>query len=356
MHVLVTGGTGFVGSYLCDELASRGHDVIALARNPREARFTHDVETVRGDVTDYDSIESHFEDIDCVVQLVALSPLFKPSGGDETHLEVHLNGTQNAVEAAETHGVTRFIQLSALGADPDGPTAYIRAKGQAENAVKRSTLDWVIYRPSVVFGDGGEFIPFTRKLATPYLTPLPGGGKTRFQPIFVKELVSMVADGVTGTVTGPESDADPAVAADGGHGPGDSRPLVEYHTDGGEKPDSEGKGPDERDAGDDDDPHVGRTYEIGGPEVLTLAEVAKLAWAAKRKPISVVPVPMPLAGLGLSMLDNVPGAPMGSDQYRSLKFDNTTTNNGIGAFGWTESDLTQLQSYLGVTDAQLERQ
>jgi NADH dehydrogenase len=65
---------------------------------------------------------------------------------------------------------------------------------------------------------------------------------------------------------------------------------------------------------------------------------------------------MPLAGLGLSVLDNVPGAPMGSDQYRSLKFDNTTTNNGIGAFGWTESDLTQLQSYLGVTDAQLERQ
>ena len=90
--------------------------------------------------------------------------------------------------------------------------------------------------------------------------------------------------------------------------------------------------------------------------MLTLAEVAKLAWAAKRKPISVVPVPMPLAGLGLSVLDNVPGAPMGSDQYRSLKFDNTTTNNGIGAFGWTESDLTQLQSYLGVTDAQLERQ
>ena len=327
MHVLVTGGTGFVGSYLCDTLAARGHEVTALARNPHEADFDHDVATVQGDVTDYDSIESHFDGVDCVVQLVALSPLFKPDGGDEVHFEVHLRGTENAVKAAEAHDVPRFVQLSALGADPDGPTAYIQSKGQAEEVVKGSTRDWVIYRPSVVFGDGGEFVPFTRKLATPYLTPLPGAGKTRFQPIFVEELVEMIADGVEGTTTGPhaEDEEDDEVV----------QAIV-------------------RVGASDDDPHAGRTYEIGGPEKLTLAEVAELAWAAKNKPVSILPVPMALAGIGLSMLDLVPGAPMGSDQYRSLKFDNTTQDNDVDTFGWEASELTTLQSYLGVSDADLE--
>ena len=321
MDVLVTGGTGFVGSYLCDELVARGHDVTALAREPRDADFDRDVATARGDVTDYESIEPHFEGVDCVVQLVALSPLFKPDGGDEMHFTVHRDGTENAVDAAEEHDVERFVQLSALGADPDGPTAYIRAKGEAENVVEASSLDSVIYRPSVVFGDGGEFVPFTRKLATPYLTPLPGGGETRFQPVYVEELARMVADGVEGTVTGPNADAE-----------------------------SDGDGEDES-----RDPHVGNTYEIGGSEELTLAEVAELAWAVKRKPVSVVSVPMPLAGVGLSLLDAVPGAPMGSDQYRSLQFDNTTVANDLDAFGWQGSDLTTLQAYLGVSDSQLER-
>jgi uncharacterized protein YbjT (DUF2867 family) len=355
MHVLVTGGTGFVGTYLCEELSSRGHDVTALARDPSDADFDADVETVRGDVTDYDSIEPHFEGVDCAVQLVALSPLFKPSGGDDAHFDVHLAGTENAVDAAEANDVDRFVQLSALGADPGGPTAYIRAKGEAEAAVKQSTLDWVIYRPSVVFGEGGEFVPFTRKLATPYLTPLPGGGKTRFQPVYVEELVRMVADGVEGTVTGPSTGAEGTADADEESvedTKDDSTPDVTDES--GENASGSDDGAvDETDGSASDDPHAGRTYEIGGPEVLTLAEVAELAWAAKRKPVSVLPVPMPLAGIGLSLLDAVPGAPMGSDQYRSLKFDNTTANNAIDAFGWTESDLTTLQSYLGVTDAQL---
>ncbi|MFC7176079.1 complex I NDUFA9 subunit family protein [Halosegnis marinus] len=360
MKVLVTGGTGFVGSYLCDELARRGHEVTALARNPREADFDRDVETVRGDVTDYDAIEPHFEGQDAVVQLVALSPLFKPDGGDDVHFDVHLGGTENAVEAAEAHGVERFVQMSALGADPDGPTAYIRSKGQAEDAVKASTMDWVIFRPSVVFGDGGEFVPFTRKLATPYLTPLPGSGKTRFQPVFVKELVRMLADGVEGTRTGPHADGEAeAVATDGGEDEADDGNEAESEAadDGNEAAGEEAETADDEAPDDavDEDPHVGRTYDIGGPEVLTLAQVAELAWAAKRKPVSVLPVPMPLAGIGLSLLDAVPGAPMGSDQYRSLKFDNTTSNNGIGAFGWEESDLTTLQSYLGVPDERLER-
>jgi NADH dehydrogenase len=306
MNALVVGGTGFIGGHLCRELRDRGHDVTALSRSPERDSLPDGVETAMGDVTAYGSIEGAFEGQDVVVNLVALSPLFRPRGGNETHYEIHRDGTGNVVEAAETHGVDRLLQMSALGADPGGETAYIRSKGQAEEIVRGSDPEWVIFRPSVVFGDDGEFIRYTKRLAPPYVTPLPGGGKTRFQPIWVGDLVPMLAEAAT---------------ADGG------------------------------------DPHAGETYEIGGPDVLTLAEIAKLAHAADGRPVGVVSIPMGIAGIGLksldlvpaSVLDAVPGVPrMGSDQYRSLRFDNTVDENDIDAFGLEERDLRSVSAYLGV--------
>jgi NADH dehydrogenase len=292
MRVLVAGGSGFIGSYLCRELKERGHSVTALSRSPGNDQLPTGVAKAMGNVTAYDSMHEAFDGMDVAVNLVALSPLFKPSGGDEMHDRVHRQGTENVVRACEEHGVSRLVQMSALGADPNGDTAYIRAKGEAEEIVRESSLDWVIFRPSVVFGEGGEFVSFTKKLAPPYVTPLPGGGKTRFQPIWVRELVPMLADAC------------------------------------------------------EDDEHVGKTYEIGGPERLTLAEVAKVIHGAEGRSVTVVPVPMGLAGVGLSVAGKVPGFPMGADQYRSLKFDNTTTDNDVGAFGIDESDLTTLGEYL----------
>jgi NADH dehydrogenase len=342
MNVLVVGGTGFVGENLCRELVERGHDVTALARNPDEADLPASAERVMGDVTAYDSIEGAFEGKDAVIYLVALSPLFKPDGGDEKHFEIHLGGTENTVRAAKAHDVERYIQMSALGADPSGETAYIRAKGEADEVVKGSGLDWTIFQPSVVFGDGDEFIGFTKLLAPAYFTPLPGGGKTRFQPVWVGDLVDMVVTSLEGEIPGPEAgDEEAADDADG---------TVEAE--------SEDDGPHDEDGTDDVDdadgdanPYVGGVYEIGGPDVLTLAEVARLAHGADGKPVNVYSVPMGLAGVGLKLIDNVPGAPMGADQYRSLKFDNTTSDNAVGAFGYDESDLKTLAGYLGVDPA-----
>ena len=288
MNVLVTGGTGFIGTYLCNELADRGHEVTALARSPDGSELAEGVDTTVGDVTAYDSIEGAFDGQDAVVNLVSLSPLFKPSGGNEKHFEVHLGGTENVVRAAEAHDVDRIVQMSGLGADPDGPTAFLRAKGQAEEVVMESALDWVIVRPSVVFGDGDEFVGFTKKLTPPGIAALPGGGTTRFQPIWVEDLVPMLADTVA------------------------------------------------------DDAHVGESYDIGGPEKLTLKEIAKLV----RNRVAVVPVPMALAGVGLTVAGAIPGFPMGRDQYRSLRVDNTTTDNDVGAFGVDLADLRTLASYL----------
>jgi NADH dehydrogenase len=379
MHVLVTGGTGFIGSHLCPALAERGHDVTALARDPDDASFDDaDVTTVAGDVTEFSSIVDHVESADAVVNLVALSPLYKPRGGDERHFDVHLRGTENLVEAAEAYDVDRFVQQSALGADPDGPTHYIRAKGEAEDVVTDSSLDWVVFQPSIIFGDGGEFVTFTRTLATPYLTPLPGGGTNQFQPIRVGEFVEMAADAVEGTVTGPRASGDEEAAdadveaaradaatddageqgaadreASGDEASGDE--AADDGVDAGTGDDAAGGSAAQSTDADGNDPHVGNVYQIGGPEVLTLAEVAELAWAAEGKPVSVVPIPMALARLGLSALDVVPGAPFGRDQYNALGIDNTVARNDVEAFGWAPADLTTLREYLGIDGAALAR-
>ncbi|WP_280588056.1 complex I NDUFA9 subunit family protein [Halorubrum sp. Boch-26] len=296
MKVLVAGGTGFIGSYLCRALADGDHDVTALSRSGGETPDGVDIAT--GDVTDYDSIAGAVEGQDAVVNLVALSPLFEPKGGNVMHDRIHRAGTENLLNAAEEAGVERFIQLSALGADPDGDTAYIRAKGQAEAVVRESGLDWTIFRPSVVFGEGGEFVSFTKRLKGMFapgvpLYPLPGGGKTRFQPIHVEDLVPMLVEALEA------------------------------------------------------DEHVGETYEIGGPETLTLRQVTDLVYEAERKGVTIVPLPMPLAKIGLSVLGAIPGFPMGPDQYRSLQFDNTTADNDVVAFGVDSDELTTLGAHLG---------
>ena len=292
MKVLVVGGSGFIGSTLCGELKRRGHDVTALSRSPSSDDLPKGVNKVMGNVREYGSIREAFEGKDAVYNLVALSPLFKPSGGDKMHDEIHRKGTEHVVRAAEKHDVGHLVQMSALGADPDGPTAYIRSKGEAEEIVTESVLDYTIFRPSVVFGDGGEFVSFTKLLAPPYLSLLPGGGKTRFQPIWVGDLVPMLADAIEG------------------------------------------------------EDHIGETYEIGGPDQLTLAEIARLIHRSDGRSTTVVPLPMALAKVGLSIGDVLPGFPMGKDQYRSLQFDNVTDDNDIDAFGVGTGELTTLKAYL----------
>ncbi len=297
MEVHVTGGTGFVGSHLSNELAERGFDVVAVSRSPEKTPIEMDasVERREGDVTKPETL--NFEGADVVVHLVSLSPLFKPRG--TTHEAVTSEGTRNVVGACEDAGVERLVHISALGANPDGSTAYLRAKGEAERAVTESSLDWTVFCPSVVFGEGGEFEAFTKLLTTPYVTGLPGGGKNRFQPIYVGDLAGMIADAV------------------------------------------------------EDETHVGEKYEIGGPESLTLAEMSKRVYEAEGRSLCVVPVPMPLAKIGLSLAEPLPFVPMGSDQYRSLKIDNVVEGtNDVSDFGLSVDEMTTFGEYLGLeTDA-----
>lgn len=294
MNILLAGGTGFIGSRLARKLDDDGHDVAALARSPEADAVADGVGTVEGDVTDSETLAAPVSGVDVVVNLVALSPLFTPDGGEGMHDRVHRAGTENLVRAAEAAGVNRFVQVSAIHADPDGPTAYLRAKGRAEVIVRESSLDWTIVRPSVVFGDGGAFLSFTRRVAPPYLTPLPGGGRTRFQPIWVGDLVPILADAALG------------------------------------------------------DEYRGKVCEIGGPETLSLAEIARFVHASEGRPTTVVPVPMALARVGMTVGRSIPGFPFGPDQFRSLGLDLVVGSNDIDAFGLDPDELTTLRTHLGV--------
>jgi uncharacterized protein YbjT (DUF2867 family) len=293
MDVLVTGGTGFIGAHLCRELDERGHEVTALSRTPEDGDLPDGVETVMGDVTAYDSIEEHFEGQDAVVNLVALSPLFKPRGGGERHFDVHLGGTENVVAAAEAHGVAKIVQMSGIHADPDADTAYLAAKGEAEQVVRESELAWTIVRPTVVFGDGDEFQGFVKLLTTPVVTALPGAN-SGYQLIWIGDLTPMLADSLEET-------------------------------------------------------HDGETYEIGGPERQTLAEITRLIYRAEGKSVSVVSVPLALAGVGLTLADPLPFVPFGRDQYRSLRqYDLVVEHNDAEAFEADPAEMRTFADYLGV--------
>ena len=292
MDVLVPGGTGFIGRHLCRTLLERGHAVTACSRDPDAGDVPAGVILKKADITNYQSIQGLIAEHEAVVNLVALSPMLKPRDGDAMHERVHLTGTRNIVRGMIDSDCERLVQISAMHANPDGPTAYLRAKGKAEGVVQSSDIRWSIIRPTVVFGPGDEFIEITRKLTTPYVTALPGGGKARFQPIAVEDLCTVLATGLSDVT----------------------------HTDG--------------------------VYEIGGPAVYSLAGITRAIYAAQDKPVRIVPIPMLLTRLGLTIMDPIPRLPFGTDQYRALFVDAVPDSNDVSAFGLTTEDLRTLEADL----------
>ncbi|MFC3957006.1 complex I NDUFA9 subunit family protein [Halovivax cerinus] len=290
MNILVAGGTGFIGSALCKELADRGHDVTAMARHPDDETLPTGVEAVAGDATDPESARTAVDDHDVVVNLVALSPLFQTSKG-VSQASVHVGATTALVEAAENEAVDRFVQLSAIEADTDAPTSHLRAKGRGEAIVRESAVESIVVRPSVVFGAGDEFTSFIGATTVPYLTPLPAGGRTRFQPLWIGDLAPLLAECVL-----------------------------------------EARGDE--------------TYELAGPEVLTLADVTRQYYAARNRWVRIVPVPMVLSKLGLSLAGPIPFVPFGIEQARGLTVDNTTSRNAVDEFGVEPASLRTFREYL----------
>lgn len=204
MHVFLTGGTGFIGSYVLRALLDAGHTARCLVRTPgaQLVEKSHRVETVLGDVTNPDSLQRAVEGCDAVMHLVGIIEE-QPARG-VTFEAVHVTGTIHMVRAAQAAGIDRFVHMSANGADPDGSTDYYTTKWRAEQVVQDAHFDhWTIFRPSIVFGDPGTSrLEFASRLARTLVRPFPvlpifGTGTYRLQPIAVEMLAEALVQALT---------------------------------------------------------------------------------------------------------------------------------------------------------------
>jgi len=196
MKILLTGGTGFVGTALRREIKSEGHDVRLLVRttsvekvDPREG-----FEVLPGDVLDTHACLRAVDGIDVVVHLVGIRRE-RPNDG-MTYEAMHTEATYSIVDAASRAGVPRVIFMSALGARPDAPSRYHTTKFEAEEIVRKSGMRWTIFRPSIIFGAGDEFHPLMAQLVHRNIVPVIDGGQSLFQPVALHNVVGPMARSV----------------------------------------------------------------------------------------------------------------------------------------------------------------
>lgn len=214
MKVFLTGGTGFVGNEVLKQLVAAGHTARCLIRSGSEGRLAvrEGVEVRHGDVTAPETLASALNGCNAVIHLVGIIREFPGQG--ITFKRMHVEATRNVVEAAEAQGVKRYLQMSANGTRPNADSLYHKTKWQAEEAVRASSLDWTIFRPSLIFGPGDAFVnmlaDMMRKLP---VMPVIGDGKYRMSPVavedvaasFVKALATPETIGKTFHCGGPQS-------------------------------------------------------------------------------------------------------------------------------------------------------
>ena len=195
MLVMVTGATGFLGRRVVRDLIARRHDVRCLIHSPgRERMFDHRIVEVHyGSVTDPEALSQAFHDVQAVVHLVGIIR----ARGRNTFDFVHRQGTANVVAAAKEAGVREVIYVSAMGAMEDPSYAYFYSKRQAELEVINSGIGYTILRPSVIFGEGDEFLTALAALVRlgPF-TPVIGSGRNRMQPVAAEDVSRCVAASV----------------------------------------------------------------------------------------------------------------------------------------------------------------
>ena len=279
MKVLVTGGTGFVGPAIVRALADAGHAVRVLERKPGRSTGLPSQEAVQGDVTDPASLRPATEGQDVVVHLVALL-----AGPPEEFQRVMEQGTRDLVAAATEAGVRRFVLMSALGVDEQTKelVPYYHAKWEMEQTVRDSGMEYVIFRPSFIFGPGGGALQqFARIAKLAPVTPIVGPGTQRIQPIWIDDLAAYFAAGV-------------------------------------DKPEA-----------------AGRTFELGGPDTVTWNELWSLLKSTLGKRRPSMHVPFGLMRIQAAVLEKLPRPPVTRDQLKMLAAgDNVVSNtDAVDTFG-----------------------
>jgi uncharacterized protein YbjT (DUF2867 family) len=274
--ILVTGGTGFVGRNLVREL-TKDFRVRCLVRDPGRARgLIQDCELVPGDISDPASILNALSgDIEAVVHLVGILVQSKKA----TFRAVHVEGTRNVVEACVRKGVKRYLHISALGTRENAISAYHRTKWEAEEIIRASGLEYTIFRPSVIFGKEDKFTNLFASLIRAFpVIFVPGNGRNRMQPVFVRDLVKAMCLSVKTDKT------------------------------------------------------RNKVYEVAGPRIYTFDEILDSIAEAVGKKRLKVHIPMPLMRLNAAAMEAVlPRPPLTRDQLIMLEEDNITSENALRA-------------------------
>lgn len=298
-HVLVLGGSGFVGRHVCEQLVRAGYRVTVPTRRARHAAC---VQTLPGLTV----VETRSLDEATLAQLIAghdavINLIAVLHGSEKRFEQMHVQLPQRIAVAMRQTGVARLVHVSALGADPQGPSMYQRSKARGEAVLQAAGLDLTVLRPSVIFGAEDKFLNLFADLQqfVPFM-PLAGSG-TRFQPVWVNDVAAAIV-----------------------------RCLQDRHS-------------------------IGQTCEATGPETFTLGELVRRSgqWAGVNSGQGRPVISLPrwvgwLQALGMEML---PGEPlMSRDNLASMKVDNVASGQwpGLQALGISPASLSAIApTYLG---------
>jgi NADH dehydrogenase len=276
--ITVFGGGGFIGRYVCEFLLKRGARVRVAQRDPRQAHIIQPLGQVgqlgfiRADIADPGSVSRAVEGATGVVNLCGVF--------GRSMRRVHVDGARNVAEAAKRAGAEALVHVSAIGADSESESAYGRTKGEGELAVRAAFPGATILRPSLVFGPEDSLTNrFAAMAQLPFLPVI--AAKRNFQPVYVGDLGQAIA-----------------IAA--------LEPSK----------------------------HAGKTYEIGGPQVMSMVDLHRAILELTGQHPEIVPLP-DLFGAALSYFGWLPGAPLTRDQWLMLQRDNVPERGapGLEAFG-----------------------
>lgn len=286
-RIVVTGGTGFVGSHVVAKLSAAGHDVIVLTRRRDRARdllLLPTVRVVEADPYDPAVLASWLGHASVAINLVGTLH----ARGRDTFERVHVEFPRTLVAACRTAGVLRFVHISALGAEADAASAYQRSKAAGEAIVAESGLAWTIFRPSVIFGRGDTFLTLFAKLVQAFPVIPLAAAQARFQPVFVGDVAACVAHAVV------------------------------------------------------DDDTIGERYALCGPKVYTLEELVRYVGETSGHPRSIMPLGPSLANVQARIMEWLPGPLLTRDNLASMQQDNVCEGPFPHEFGIAPAPLESI--------------
>jgi NADH dehydrogenase len=293
-RILVLGGAGFVGRHVVERLVDLGCDVVVPTRRQDKAQplfVLPTVNVVSADVGAPGVLAGLAQGASAIVNLVGI---LNETGG-QTFQKAHVDFTHGVIKACRAAGVRRLVHMSALNADPGGPSKYLRSKGDAEAAVSASGLDWTIFRPSVIFGREDAFLNlFARLLRVAPVMALAGAG-ARFQPVYVGDVAECFA-----------------------------RALIKREE------------------------TAGRTFPLCGPRIYTLRELVRFAGEVTGRPRPIIALGPALSTLEAVVLEHLPGTLMSRDNLASMQRDSVCDCAFPAEFGIVPQSLeTIAPTYLG---------